>query len=225
MPLLLSIQSNFAKKRRIMQLGMKKKGENGIVGEKYKFFCLALLVKSRGKGYEMPQDRFQCKECGTVDSTKFTLFDNAFRCNVCGSINPLYDSYNVVRHEHVGNIKVDGIASVESLLARARQYLDNSNYDNALKLYKSVLEKDATNHIAWWGCYCCEKGIAAYYRYTDKFGNSGPRVKANILAELINKYGNKAIDYAPGGYSQSYRDALKPDIQFVESVIMSGNKR
>lgn len=166
----------------------------------------------------MAQDRFQCKECGTVDSTKFTLFDNAFRCNVCGAINPLYDHYDVIKHEHTGEIKVDGIASASSLLSRARQYLDERNYDKALKLYKKVLEIDSQNHVAWWGCYCCEKGIAAYYRFRDKYGNSGPYIKANILADLINKYGIKAIDHAPESCKDSYREALNPDIRFIKDV-------
>ncbi len=166
----------------------------------------------------MPQDRFQCKECGTVDSTKFTLFDNAFRCNVCGAINPFYDYYDVVKYEHSGKVQVDGIASVESLLSSARGYLDDGNYDKALRLYKKALEIDPKTHVAWWGCYCCEKGIAAYYRYSDKYGNSGPDIKAGILADLINKYGKKAIDNAPDNYAQVYKEALLPDIQFVENV-------
>jgi len=164
----------------------------------------------------MAQDRFQCKECGTVDSTKFTLFDNAFLCKVCGAINPLYDYYEVI--EHTGEVKVDGIASTESLLSRARQYLDEGNYDTSKKLYKEVLEIDPYNHLAWWGCYCCEKGIAHYYRYQDKYGNSGPYTKANILADLIEKYGIKAIDCAPADCKQSYRAVLESDIQFIKDV-------
>lgn len=166
----------------------------------------------------MPQDRVICKECGTTDSTKFTLFGNAFRCNVCGAINPFYDHYDVVRMEHTGEVKIDGIASTESLLLNARQYLEDNNYDKSLKTYKKVLEIDSKNHVAWWGCYCCEKGIASYYQYRDKYGNSGPYVKANILADLIVKYGKKAIDYAPEGYSEGYIKALEPDIQFIEDV-------
>lgn len=164
----------------------------------------------------MPQDRFQCKECGTVDSTKFTLFGNAFKCNVCGAINPLYDHYDVV--EHKGRVVVEGIATVDDLLSRARQHLEYNDYDKALKLYKRVLDINVKNHIAWWGCYCCEKGIAAYYRYCDKYGNSGPYVKANILIDLINRFGNKAIENAPVAYEQAYREALKPDIQFINDV-------
>ncbi len=166
----------------------------------------------------MAQDRFQCKECGTVDSTKFMLFDNAFRCNVCGAINPLYDHYNLIKHEHTGRVNVDGIASTDSILSRARQLLDEGNYDKSIKLYNKVLEIDSKNHLAWWGCYCCEKGIAAYYRYCDKYGNSGPYTKANILIGLINKYAIKAVNYAPEDCKQAYREALKPDIQFIEDV-------
>ncbi len=166
----------------------------------------------------MPQDRVMCKECGTTDSTKFTLFENAFRCKVCGAINPFYDHFELVRMEHTGEVKVDGIASTESLLSNARQYLDDANYDKALKLYKKVLEIDSKNHVAWWGCYCCEKGIASYYHYRDKYGNSGPYVKANILADLIMRYGKKAVDYAPEGYSEAYRQVLEPDIQFKEAL-------
>lgn len=164
----------------------------------------------------MPQDRFQCKECGTVDSTKFTLFGNAFKCNVCGAINPLYDHYNVL--VHTGSVEVDGIAATGNLLSRARNYLDRANYDKALKLYKQVLDIDIKNHIAWWGCYCCEKGIAAYYKYCDKFGNSGPYTKANILTDLINQYGVKAIENAPAACAQAYKEAMKSDIQFINDV-------
>ena len=94
----------------------------------------------------------------------------------------------------------------------------DANYDKALKLYKKVLEIDSKNHVAWWGCYCCEKGIASYYHYRDKYGNSGPYVKANILADLIIRYGKKAVDYAPEGYSEAYRQVLEPDIQFIEAL-------
>lgn len=166
----------------------------------------------------MSQDRLQCKECGTVDSTKFTLFKNAYRCNVCGAINPLYENFDVVEIIHSGEVKVEGIPSVSSLLLQARKYLDGNDYDKATKLYKRVIEIDSENHVAWWGRYCCEKGVAAYYRYRDKYGNSGPRVKANILCDLINEYGMNAINNAPEEYAQAYRKALKADIQFVEDV-------
>lgn len=166
----------------------------------------------------MSQDRVMCKECGTTDSKKFTVFGNAFRCNVCGAINPFYDHFDVVRLEHTGEVKVDGIASTESLLLNARQYLEDNNYDKSLKLYKKVLEIDSGNHVAWWGCYCCEKGIASYYRYQDKYGNSGPNVKANILADLIMRYGKKAVECAPEEYSEAYIKVLEPDIQFIEDV-------
>lgn len=169
----------------------------------------------------MPQDRLICKECGTVDSTKFTLFNNAFKCNVCGAINPLYDDYYVV--EHTGKIEIDGMSTISSLSSRARQLLEADNYDGALKLYKQVLERDCDNHVALWGCYCCEKGIAAYYQYRDKFGNSGPNVKANILADLINKFGLRAVKNAPGNYAQAYDQILKEDIQYVNDV-RNGNR-
>lgn len=164
----------------------------------------------------MAQDRIQCKECGTVDSTKFTLFNNAFKCHVCGAINPLYDNYYIV--EHTGKVEVDGVATISNLASRARQLLEANNYDSALKLYKKILECDCNNHVALWGCYCCEKGIAAYYQYCDKFGNSGPYVKANILAKLINKYGQRAVRNAPNAYAQSYAEILNEDIRFVDSV-------
>ena len=169
----------------------------------------------------MPQDRFQCKECGTVDSTKFTIFSNAFKCNVCGAINPIFDSYQVI--EYTGKIEVDGIATISNLAFRAKQLLESGNYDGALKLYKRILDCDADNHVALWGCYCCEKGIAAYYRYKDKFGNSGPLVKANILSEIINKYGRKAVECAPSNCAQAYSQILQIDIQFVNSVIKETN--
>lgn len=164
----------------------------------------------------MPQDRFQCKECGTVDSTKFTLFNNAFKCNVCGAINPLYNDYYII--EHTGKIQMDGMPTISSLISRAGQLLEVNNYDSALKLYKKILECDCNNHVALWGCYCCEKGIAAYYRYCDKFGNSGSYVKAKILAELINRYGQKAIQNAPDTYARLYAEMLEEDIQFVNHV-------
>lgn len=166
----------------------------------------------------MSQDRLQCKECGNTDSTKFTLFDNAFICKICGAINPLYDTYNIVKHIHSGKVEVDGVSTVGNLLARARQLLAEDKYDNALKLYKKVLENDFKNHIALWGCYCCEKGIAAYYRYSDKYGNSGPYVKANILCDLINRYGAKAIQNAPEQYASAYKAALKEDLVFIDRV-------
>lgn len=164
----------------------------------------------------MSQDRFQCKECGTVDSTKFTIFNNAFKCNVCGAINPMYDELHIVKH--IGKVEIDGIATISNLATRARQLLEENNYDGALKLYKKILEHECDNHVALWGCYCCEKGIAAYYQYHDKFGNSGPKVKANILADLILKYGDKAVKNAPEPYAQSYAELLNDDILFIKTV-------
>lgn len=175
----------------------------------------------------MPQDRFKCKECGTTDSTKFTLFENVFRCNVCGAINPYYDDMHIhkhthkhtYKHMHSGKIAVDGIATVENMLTNARDYLNSNKFDKALRLYKQVLDSDCKNHVAFWGCYCCEKRVAAYYHYRDKYGNSGPRVKAGILADLITRYAVKAVENAPESCALGYAAALSEDIQFVKDVV------
>lgn len=157
------------------------------------------------------------KICNGLGITLKDFFDSAEFKDIEYELE-YYDRFDILKMQHTGEVKVDGVASTESLLFNARQHLDECNYDKALSLYKQVIEITPKSHVAWWGCYCCEKGIASYYHYRDKYGNSGAGVKANILTELILKYGKKAIDYAPEEYSEAYRKALEPDIQFIDEV-------
>ena len=71
-------------------------------------------------------------------------------------------------------------------------------------------------HEAWWGLFICNSAFDSYYGYQDKYGNSGPLTKASIMLETINKYANRAIQYAPPAQADRYRQAISDDIDFIQ---------
>ena len=160
-------------------------------------------------GQHLECSKCHCKDIGNFEFDKSGKF---FVCD-CGAINKLYDSYTIVKHE--GTVEVDGIATKNSTLDRANQLLSNREYDKASKKFKEVLELDPTNHEAWWGRFICETYFASYYGYQDKYGNSSPYIKANIIYENLIKYAYKAIEYAPADYKENYKKAIAEDEQYV----------
>jgi len=156
----------------------------------------------------------ECSKCHCKDVANFKFDETGkfFVCD-CGAINKLYDTYTIVQHQ--GTVEVDGIATKNNTLERANQLLSSNEYDKANKKYKEVLELDPTNYEAWWGRFLCEIYFAKYYGYQDRYGNSSPYIKANIIYEHLTKYAYKAIDYAPAEYKESYKKAIAEYEKYV----------
>ena len=159
----------------------------------------------------------ECSKCHCKDVAKFKFDETGkfFVCD-CGAVNKLYDEYNIVKHE--GRVEVDGIATKNSTLERAKQLLENNEHDRANKKYKEVLELEPTNYEAWWGRFLCESYFARYYGYQDKYGNCTPYTKANIILENLNKYAYKAIEYATEEKREIYKKEIEALEKYVEDV-------
>lgn len=165
----------------------------------------------------MAKDRLMCKHCANTDVEKmsFTQGGKYLHCCVCNAETPLYDAYIVY--------KEDLSERVESLVSLGQHMMDTGEYDHATRKFKAALELAQDCHAAWWGLYVCEKYFAAYYGYQDKYGNSGSVVKANILADLIDKYGNMAIKSAPDEIASLYCDSISDDRRYIQGVIDATN--
>lgn len=159
----------------------------------------------------------ECSKCHCKDVAKFKFDETGkfFVCD-CGAINKLYDTYNIVKHE--GTVEVDGIATKNNTLERAKQLLEIHEYDKANKKFKEVLEIEPTNDEAWWGRFLCESYFARYYGYRDKYGDYTPYTKANIILENLNKYAYKAIEYAPENNKEYYKKEIQDLEKYIEDV-------
>lgn len=135
-------------------------------------------------------------------------------CIFCGRKKRLVEKTIV---EHTGKVEVDGIATSSAKLTSAYQALKQTNLEKANKLYKEICDLEPENPYAWWGRYVCEYAFAEYYRFKDKYGNSGSDVKANILLECL-QYADNAIQYADTDVKQIYIENSQSDRDFIEQV-------
>ncbi len=148
-----------------------------------------------------------CVNCG--GSLKVDDIDlNGFcECTFCHS-----------SHKVIDIITIDGLPTVKSLLTDAEFCMDDGNLEKAVKLFNEVIKIKPNCHEAWWGLYACNQAFDSYYGYKDKYGNSGVQTKASIMLNTINKYAQRAIKYAPPEKAESYKNAIKDNMSFIESV-------
>lgn len=148
-------------------------------------------------------------------------------CNSCGGAINVEDvdlngygecEYCKVRYKVIDVITVDGLPTAKSLLTKADLLMGDGNFEKAVELFDDVISIKPNCHEAWWGLYRCNSYFDAYYQYKDKYGNSGPIVKASIMLETIKKYASKAIDYAPETVAKDYRSSIDENVQFIEAV-------
>jgi tetratricopeptide (TPR) repeat protein len=149
-------------------------------------------------------------------------------CIFCGRKIRLIEKTIV---EHTGTVKVDGIAGITEKLTSAYQNLEQNNIEKANKLYKEICELDPNNANAWWGRFICELSFAEYYGFKDKYQQTGPVVKAQILQELL-QYADRAIELAESKEiknfyiekTQDYRDFIASIPQYLEELAKKEKK-
>lgn len=115
-------------------------------------------------------------------------------------------------------ITIEGLPTAKSLLTAADHSMEDGNLDKAVGLFNEIIKIKPNCHEAWWGLYICNSAFDGYYGYEDKYGNSGPNVKARIMTTTLNKYALRAIDYAPKDMAEQYRKKISETIDFIESV-------
>lgn len=148
-----------------------------------------------------------CSNCGgriKVDDIDLNGFGECEFCHV---------PYKVI-----DVITVDGLPTVKSLLTSATIAIDNGNHEKAVKLYNDVINIKPNCHEAWWGLYLCNSYFDAFYQYKDKYGNGGPLTKASIMQTTINKYANRAIEYAPQDIATKYSQNIASEVEFINAA-------
>lgn len=121
-------------------------------------------------------------------------------------------------HKVIDVITVDGLPTVKSLLMNADMLISDGNADKAVSTYKEILRIKPNCHEAWWGLYICNRFYDRYYQYKDKYGNSGPLTKASIMANTIEKYAYRAIEYAPEQAKQTYQAEIQSELDFIQQA-------
>jgi tetratricopeptide (TPR) repeat protein/DNA-directed RNA polymerase subunit RPC12/RpoP len=148
-----------------------------------------------------------CSNCGGKIKVDDIDLNGYGKCEHCKT------SYKII-----DVITIDGLPTVKSLLTTAGHSIQDGNYDKAVKLFNEVLSIKSNCHEAWWGLYICNSYFDRYYGYKDKYGNGGYITKAQILANTINKYAVRAIEYAPSDVSINYKEQIEESLQFIEQV-------
>jgi len=148
-----------------------------------------------------------CAQCnGTILVDDVNLNGYA-KCEFCGT-----------SHKVIDVITIDGLPTVKSLLIAANHSIEDGNFEKAVSLFNEILTIKPNCHEAWWGLYVCNDAFDRYYGYQDKYGNSGPMTKAQIMGSTLQKYAFRAIEYAPKDIATRYRSTIQGGVNFVESV-------
>lgn len=151
--------------------------------------------------------KLKCNNCGAnleVDDNLTVGF-----CQYCGCKFMLEEKVNVSV-----SVKVDN--NNENKLKMAYNYIDDFNYEKAEKIFKSVLDDDASNYRAWWGRYICESYYSRYYGYTDRYGETSPFIKASILQKNL-KYAYRAIENAPEEVAKEFKECIISEEEFIKN--------
>ncbi|MDE7088707.1 MAG: hypothetical protein K2O54_01160, partial [Prevotella sp.] len=149
-----------------------------------------------------------CANCGDRINVDDVDLNGFAECESC------HTSYKVI-----DLIRIDGLPTAKTYLVIARSALDDNDLEKAKMYFNKVLEIKPNCYEAWWGLYVCQRANDRYYGYEDKYGNSGPIVKANIMANAIEKYARRAIEYAPDDIARAYEQEIKEDVDYINDVI------
>lgn len=148
-----------------------------------------------------------CSGCGGIINVDDVDLNGFCKCEFCNTAHKIIDV-----------ITVDGLPTVKSLLTNADMLIEDGNADKAVSTYKEVLKIKPNCHEAWWGLYVCNRFYDRYYQYKDKYGNSGPLTKASIMANTIEKYAYRAIEYAPEQNKKEYRAEIQSELDFIQQA-------
>lgn len=148
-----------------------------------------------------------CSSCGGAINVDDIDLNGFCKCEYCST-----------PHKVIDVITVDGLPTVKSLLENADMLISDGDADKAVATYKEILRIKPNCHEAWWGLYLCHRFYDRYYQYRDKYGNSGPLTKAGIMADTIEKYANRAIEYAPEQAKKIYQAKIQPELDFIKQA-------
>ncbi|MCL2063384.1 MAG: hypothetical protein FWG98_03295 [Candidatus Cloacimonetes bacterium] len=148
-----------------------------------------------------------CSSCGGNIKVDDIDLNGISKCEFCKT-----------PHKVIDVITIDGLPTARSLLETAEHSIQDGNYEKAVGLFNEILKIKPNCHEAWWGLYRCNSYFDDYYGYRDKYGNKGPLTKARIIDETLQKYAMRAIDYAPQDIADAYKNKIKENMNFVESV-------
>lgn len=148
-----------------------------------------------------------CVNCGGELKVDDTDLNGFCECSFCHT-----------PHKVIDVITIDGLPTVKSMLMDADFCIDDGNYEKAVKLFNEIIKIKPNCHEAWWGLYICNHYFDSYYGYKDKYGNSGPQTKATIMQNTINKFANRAIEFAPPSQSAFYSNSIQNDVDFINGA-------
>lgn len=148
-----------------------------------------------------------CVNCGGKLNVDDVDLNGFCECTFCHSA-----------HKVIDIITIDGLPTVKTLLMDAELCIEDSNLEKAVKLFEEIIKVKPNCHEAWWGLYICNDAFDEYYGYKDKYGNSGPQTKAAIMKRTIDKYANRAIEFAPPEQADRYSELIKDKVDFISSV-------
>lgn len=148
-----------------------------------------------------------CTQCGGTLNVDDANLNGFVKCDFCGTSNKVIDV-----------ITIDGLPTAKNFLISADLDLNDGNLEKAVKGYKEVIKIKANCHEAWWGLYLCNAAFDRYYNYEDKYGNSGPLIKANIMQNTIDKYAMHAIEFAPPEQADKYKNEIQGQLNYIEEL-------
>ncbi len=136
------------------------------------------------------------------------------KCMYCGSEVIVADAIKQFKGE------VDGVATTKSSLQRAKQCMDDNNFDAATKIYKKILEFAPTHHEAWWGLFLNEVAVAEYYLEIKGHNNYNTSQYLSSLRQAIDNYGKRAIEYSPDNIKEDYKKTIEEVERKISSTVV-----
>lgn len=130
----------------------------------------------------------KCPSCGAnveLDESREVGF-----CSYCGA--KIVQDKIVV--EHRGSVRIEGTATKETLLERARLMRDDGKFSDADSYYDRVLDIDPHCASAYWGKLCCEACATS----DEELG----KISWSVLDEPMYK---KAVAYSEGEEQKRYK--------------------
>ncbi len=122
-----------------------------------------------------------------------------FKCKMCGGVLVVDEQITVGTCQHCGSTMTLPKAADEritNLFNRANHYRRNSEFDNALKVYESILNEDNLSAEAYWGVVLCRYGI----EYVEDPQRSCQRIPTCHRAQKVSIFSDvdykQAVEYA-----------------------------
>lgn len=139
-------------------------------------------------------------------------------CMYCGSEVIVADAIKQFKGE------IDGVATTKSSLQRAKQHIDDNNFDAAAKIYKKILESAPTHHEAWWGLFLNDVAVAEYYFKLKGQSAYNTTQYLSSLRQAINNYGRRAIEYSPETIKKDYKKTIDEVERKISSTVVPEKK-